>query len=981
MLLSVCDFKLIFTLTNQKKLIFSFLPAEIIGFSVEPFMMQELPDKSFSYDAIKVSSKLLNNHDYQFSEKEVELVKICEQIRLSNIHRKFRSPKVKEAQFASFLKETPEIERSLRAFVDKQIVHMLTAMHGEKVYMRKKASDFAADNPLLVEKDPAEIVYHFHKHADGIQYFITLKHRQKELKLNHKDQSYILSDNPCYLRVGKQVFHFNEQTDGKKLSPFIQKDQLEVPAKMEKSFVESFMLRVLNKQTCKLKGFTIEHPSVQMQVHLDLLQDIAGDPCLQLSFFYGKKRALPEDSWKHYYQLGSDKNPEHLLFIERESEQEAKCLKRLLSFGLILKKGGSLHLPDADATLENYLDLLRLLEAENKYHISGMWKAHRLNTKKPDLQIKVKSSEDWFDIHAVVKLGNLEIPFVALRENILSNNPYYLLPDGSTLLIPKEWMNKTYDLFKFSTNEEGLRIEKHHQALLSGHPIFGEAIKPHLNEMGKMAYSMEQIPAALIPSHLQATLRPYQKAGYDWLMHLQGLQLGACLADDMGLGKTLQVIALLSKFYEGKSVKKTKNAQLSLFDFPNHSAGHALPSLVIVTPSLLHNWVAELQKFAPQLHFSVYDNRLKNRELFNFSDAQIVLSTYGIVRNDISLLQAQQFAYIILDESQLIKNVRSLSFQAVKKLHAQHRIVLTGTPVENSLTDLWSQLTFLNPGLLGSYRFFKSEFVQPIEKQGDDAQLEKLRKIIQPFILRRTKEEVAKDLPALSHHVIYSEMAEEQKKLYEEVKSFYRNQILERIAALGVQGSQMTILKGLTELRLIANHPSMTGKDLSSGKFEDVIAKLDLLLQEKKKVLVFSQFVRHLDLFQAYYEKQGVALNRITGAVKNRKEQIKEFNEGGDARIFLISLRAGGVGLNLTASEHVFLLDPWWNPAVEDQAIARAHRIGQRKKVFSYRFISKDSIEEKIRSLQERKTWLADEIINNNPLRRLDAAQIEELFG
>lgn len=947
---------------------------------VEPFMMQELPDGSFSYDAVKVNARLLTNHDYQFSDEEIDLIKTCELTYPVNILKKFRPPKVKEANFTSFLKETPELERSLRVFVDKQIAHLLNQLQGEKVYMRNKVSDFAADQALMVEKLVSDIVYHFRKHAEGITYFITVRHLQKELNL-HRQASQILSEKPCYLRVGKQIFHFDAAMDGKKIYPFIQKEQLQVPAAMAQKFIESFMLRVLNQQACTLQGFTVLEGSHQMRAHLDLAQDLEGNPILQLSFMYGKKRTLPDDTWKKHYQQTPGKSSGELMLFQRDKEREKSFITLLQSHDLSLQKGGTVKYSKPHTSLENYVEMLRIVEQEKKFIISSIWKTYHFNTLNPELEIKVKSNEDWFDLHAVVKLGDLEIPFAALKENILSNNPYFLLPDGSTMLIPKEWMKKTHDLFKFSVVDDKLRIEKHHQSLLIGHPLFGEAIKPHLDEKGKMAYTVEQIPPAPMPLQLQATLRPYQKIGYDWLMHLQSLELGACLADDMGLGKTLQVIAVLSKYYEGKSSLSKGNSQLSLFDALDEEREQAPPSLVIVTPSLVHNWVAELQKFAPNLRFAVYDHRMKNRETFRFDSAQIIISTYGIVRNDIALFQLQSFAYLILDESQLIKNARSLSFQAVKKLHGRHRIVLTGTPVENSLTDLWSQLTFLNPGLLGSYHFFKSEFVQSIEKQGNKEQLEKLRKIIRPFILRRTKEEVAQDLPTLSQHVIYSEMAEDQKKLYEEVKSFYRNQILERIAQVGVQQSQMTILKGLTELRLIANHPKLAGKETSSGKFDDVIAKLELLLQDKKKVLVFSQFVKHLDLFQAYFQQKNVAIYRITGVVKDRKQQIKEFNKAKGAAIFLISLRAGGVGLNLTASEHVFLLDPWWNPAVEDQAIARAHRIGQRQKVFSYRFISKDSIEEKIRSMQERKTWLADEIINNNPLRGLDAGQIADLFA
>jgi SNF2 family DNA or RNA helicase len=356
------------------------------------------------------------------------------------------------------------------------------------------------------------------------------------------------------------------------------------------------------------------------------------------------------------------------------------------------------------------------------------------------------------------------------------------------------------------------------------------------------------------------------------------------------------------------------------------------------------------------------------------------------------MLRQIEFWYIILDESQLIKNPQSKLFRAVKQLKSKHRLVLTGTPIENSLVDLWAQLSFLNDGLLGNLPYFKEEYAIPIEKNGSTQQEEKLQKIISPFILRRTKEMVARDLPSLTEQIYYCEMSEEQKSLYEEKKSEIRNMILDNITRMGTDKSRFVILKGLMQLRLLSNHPrlylgddseELNTKVIPSGKFEEVVRNLENLKAEGHKVLVYSQFVKHLRLFKEYFEANGHDYSILTGQTINdeRQKVIKEFQEDPEKNFFLITLKAGGVGLNLTAAEYVFLLDPWWNPAVENQAISRAHRIGQERKVFSYKFITRDTIEEKIMQLQSRKSELASLFINNNnPLRFFTKETIVKLM-
>ncbi len=471
-----------------------------------------------------------------------------------------------------------------------------------------------------------------------------------------------------------------------------------------------------------------------------------------------------------------------------------------------------------------------------------------------------------------------------------------------------------------------------------------------------------------LPAGFKGELRPYQKAGFNWLMFLNQYRFGGCLADDMGLGKTVQTLAML----QAQKEIAEKN-------------GVAKPvSLLVMPTSLLYNWEMEAHKFTPKLKILIYNktNRIKNTAIFDYYD--IVLTSYGIVRLDIEILKQFYFHYVILDESQAIKNPESAISQLVRELKSKFRLVLTGTPIENSTLDLWSQLSFINGGLLGNQLFFQKEFLQPIEKNQDVSKLQKLQTIIKPFVLRRHKSQVAKDLPDKEEHIHYSEMSETQEKKYEEIKSHYRNQILDLIEKQGLAQSQLIVLQGLTKLRQVANHPRMIeeGYEGDSGKLRDVVHKLETVLSEKHKVLIFSQFVKHLVIIRQELEKRNIRYAYLDGATKDRQEQVNLFQNNACIPVFLISLKAGGTGLNLTAADYVFLLDPWWNPAVEAQAIDRAHRIGQENKVLIYKFISKNTVEEKILLLQQSKTKLANDLITTEEsfVKQLTQTDIEHLL-
>jgi SNF2 family DNA or RNA helicase len=607
-----------------------------------------------------------------------------------------------------------------------------------------------------------------------------------------------------------------------------------------------------------------------------------------------------------------------------------------------------------------------------------------------EIELKTQERGDWFDIYAVVRFGEFIIPFIKLKKFILNDIREFELPNGEIAILPEEWFARYKGLIPLAKmTGDKLQFDKHHYFLLKNKLKEAvESVADHLS-----LFQSPEKSELSIPDNLKVQLRNYQFDGYFWMHQLQKNGFGGCLADDMGLGKTLQTLTLLLKLKREKTgviIRNpiTINGQLDLFaQQPDPVTVNFQPASLIVLPtSLVHNWDNEIRKFTPTLKVYKYAGSQRNKsvdlnQISSFYD--VILTTYGTVRNDIKTLSGTPFFYTILDESQFVKNPESKTYKAVMQLRATNRLVLTGTPIENSLSDLWAQMNFLNPGLLGSHIWFQKTFISAIEKNSDPEEQRMLQLLISPFILRRKKEEVARELPPLTEHVVFCPMAEEQEKLYEEAKSVIRNAILENIDNEGIKKSSFVVLQGLTKLRQLANHPSLLDKESEevSGKFEQMLSMLENLVAENHKVLIFSSFVTHLQLIEERIKQQNWRYSLLTGKTTDREKVIAQFQNDPENYIFLISLKAGGVGLNLTAAEYVFITDPWWNPASENQAISRAHRIGQQKNVFVYRFITENSIEEKIQVLKERKSSLADKFINsNNPFTEITREEIVELL-
>jgi SNF2 family DNA or RNA helicase len=672
----------------------------------------------------------------------------------------------------------------------------------------------------------------------------------------------------------------------------------------------------------------------------------------------------------------------------RDFAWEKECIKALEALGFFADDEINFS-PPTNGGSEKDGELYNMIESVNKtwpdlvvngFVIGGEHLAQRYNLKPVSIAISHRIDNDWFDLRAVVNIGDWEIPFIRFRRNILDGIREYELPDGTIAVLPEAWFTRFRSIFEFGhSSEDSLRIHKKHFSLLSD--TFDDKDCDGCGKLEKLL-TPDKIPVLEAPEGLNCEMREYQLEGLSWLHWLQSANLGGCLADDMGLGKTIQTLALLQHNVENLQPGSNRVAaeNTRLFEDP----GQKFTSLIIVPASLIYNWENEIKRFTPHLKVYSHIGNQRKKSAAYFQCFDIILSSYHTVRQDIEIISTFHFHYVILDESQVIKNPGSMIFKTVIRLRSDYKLVLTGTPVENSLTDLWTQLNFVNPGLLGNLSFFRREFAKPIEKLRDDDKELQLRKIIKPFILRRTKEMVAKDLPSVTEQMLFCDMTEEQAKLYEEEKSAVRNSILKNIESTGMEKSAIVVLQGLMKLRQISNHPVMAYEDylFGSGKFETVLQNMESVVSEGHKILVFSSFVKHLDLYAEVFRKNRTRFSFLTGSSINREKIVNGFQLDPSNKIFLISLKAGGVGLNLTSADYVFILDPWWNPAAEVQALSRAHRIGQDKSVFVYRYISTNSIEEKIVRLQEKKSKLADTFIHsNNPLKDIDLSQILDIIG
>jgi SNF2 family DNA or RNA helicase len=974
------------TILNKKGKLFALILFQhrLWGSIILPYIIQKESNRGY-YKLLECLSPFPNIDTLgTLSSEEREVIKIINEYTDRSLFKLFSKDKtVKE-----FLENiTPEkLEKFIRPYIERRIYKCFSISRDENIpvyFQKTKAGTLHAEDLLYLSEEKAEPVFRFIRNEEQSTYNLSLESAGKLINLRESSID-IICMAPCLIRENHKILVVSD-VDGSKLKPFLVKENILIPKKSEVKYFSSFVLNAINNFKVEGLGFEIIEITPEKEAVLELETGLKGTPVLVLKYNYQGNIIYSNEPSISFTTF--EKEGDQFIFRKyyRDLEWEKQCRETLGGLGFFSEDDISFSAVSVDSMRKN--DLYSTIETINKYYSeilnSGFVLTSRLdlkyNLQHVSLEMSSQIINDWFDLRASVKIGEWEIPFSRFRKNILDGIREFKLPDESIFILPDTWFSKYKNIFEFGkSTDDSLKIHKQHFSLLSD--TFSEEGQKGLERLEQLLVP-DQIPVIQPPARFNCTMRQYQADGLNWLCFLQTSGLGGCLADDMGLGKTIQTIALLQHNRENLNPNKLPGniPELSLFNEPV-----TLTSLIIVPASLIYNWENEIRRFVPDMKVCSYKGNQRKKSTSYFQNFDIILSSYHTIRQDIELISSFSFHYIILDESQVIKNPASMLFRTVTRLKSEYKLVLTGTPIENSLTDLWTQLNFVNPGLLGDLAFFRREFAKPIEKLGDDEKEVKLRKIIQPFILRRSKEMVALDLPPVTDQTVYCDMTEEQYKVYDEEKSSVRNSILKSITSTGLEKSAIVVLQGLMKLRQLSNHPVMANEDyiFGSGKFETVLQDMESVIAEGHKILVFSSFVKHLDLYAEELRKKRIPFAMLTGASTNREKIVNSFQNDPSNKIFLISLKAGGVGLNLTAADYVFILDPWWNPASEMQALNRAHRIGQHKSVFVYRYITSNSIEEKIVRLQETKSKLADIFISsNNPLKDIDIKEILDIIG
>jgi len=960
--------------TKPCQIIYAIARHDFLSYVIEPHVVQLNPNGEFSFTHQRLFSNTAEEFVDCIDDTDRKLIKILEDIEQGNIIKKFYKKPIRPFEF--FAKVfNDQLFDTIRPKIEKKLVEALALLgsNNKQIYLMSKEG-YPAGRKVHIADEAATVLFHFRRSEEEIRYFPTIKYQGMRIEFMFKDAE-IICNHPAWMLLDDTLYYFDKEIEGKKLQPFLNKRFISIPKSSEQSYFEKFVAPLIEKHNVYAEGFTINTEKYDASAFIKPIYVEGGTSQLQLYFKYAGY-VFPYGDGRHV-SVRMERTGDDYLFhrIKRSVTWEKGKLAILEAMGLKTVSSLFQNLEVA-AHGEEDDHSYPVFEWLNQHHDELIEKGFEI--EQPDgqkryvfgntkIDLEISENNDWFDINAVVYFGPYRIPFIQLKNHILNHKKEFVLPSGEIAVIPQSWFSQYGNLLHFSEGGDELKLRKHHLGLVSDLSD-GEMAEVAMNRKLQKLSDFEETEDIPMPLNFAGSLRPYQKAGYNWFHFLKEYHFGGCLADDMGLGKTIQTLALLQKHKED-----------------TEATGSKATSLVIMPTSLIYNWLNEAKKFAPQLRLMVHTGAMRYKSAEVFANYDVVITTYGISRIDIEMFKAYYFDYVILDESQNIKNPSSKSFQSVKQLKSKFKLILSGTPVENSVNDLWTQMSFINPGLLGTQQFFQNEFVTPIEKKKDEDKARKLQAIIKPFVLRRTKEQVATELPPKTENLFYCQMSDEQADVYDKVKSEYRNELLRSIEDGTYAKTQIQVLQGLIKLRQIANHPAMIDADYEgdSGKFENVTHTLTNVLDGGHKVLIFSQFVKQLTIYREYFDKEGIPYVYLDGSTQNRGDVVKKFQEDVKTRVFLISIKAGGVGLNLTEADYVFILDPWWNPAVEQQAIDRTHRIGQTKNVFIYKFITKDTVEEKILALQQRKLSVARSLITTEEsfIKSLSADDIKEILG
>lgn len=925
----------------------------------------------------KASVEVLESFGIAFESLDSNTKKIltaCESLKLEYIFKKF-SAKVKSAKTIADLQKDSKIDFAIRQYLNfnlssfynlivKEQFPLSIDIGPEKDFYRSRVDT----NPLYFEP-----LIQFDKHSEGITYTLSLKENETVfLPMNSKID--ILLNEPGWLIINKKLGQLKD-LNTKKLQPFLTKKSIEIPSKLVDNFFKTFIPEIAKKIDIEATGFEVENRDKIISCAIQPVYDFFKN-CyyLNLYFDYNGYTFDAGKSKKTHSFVDFNASSEPKIIQFKRSPDETLYTEKLLELGLIKIKNELFGLNTAVETPDPYLNIQFIIDHKEELESLGFTienlklESKEIITENHTVLTSKETAGDWFDIKIIIKIGAYTINFSEIIPNIKSKERLFLLPDGNYFLIPLEWFSKYSSLAKLAKTENGnLLLRKSNFAAL-------DTITEIKNEVIQKA---EYVSSEL----LKATLRPYQIDGVKWLLGHHNSNLGACLADDMGLGKTLQTLAVLVAVQEQLGFT-TKTTNFDLFANETTIEREPLKALIVLPSSLVFNWYNESAKFTPHFSKLQYVGNDRKQLASRLASTDLIFTSYSIIHRDISILEKYDFRYLILDESQYIKNKDSKIFKAINKIDTAHKMALSGTPIENSLDDLWSQMQFINPDILGSYNFFAANFKIPIEKKQDENILSELKNLVQPYILRRTKEQVLKDLPELSEQIYYCTMDPEQEKLYEKEKSKARNFLLKTD---GSSPDKISIINTLMKLRQLSNHPKMVDQDseIDSGKYIAVTNYLETLVKGKQKAIIFSSFVTNLSFYTDWCKENKIEYCEITGETPahKREQQVKLFQEKENPLLFFISLKAGGVGLNITKASYVLFLDPWWNPFAEKQGVGRAHRIGQLNKVNVIRFISKNTVEEKIIKLQENKKLLSDSLLEESYINDEIEANLEYILN
>lgn len=873
-----------------------------------------------------------------------------------------------------------------------QQFYQLLLIHPHPVCLDAAQKPVLRHHLLKIISPGGQAVLHLKKLSGTLDYRLQLTHPDGRA-VQPRQLKVLTLTTPAWVAVQGHLVSF-AGISGKMITPFLHKDVLQVDQAHEKTWFHQFLRKNIDRDAQVIsEGFELEEQQTLQATRLTIVKHLFENKLLLKAHF-----EYPEMTFENGDGISIRSKiiiPEEeaaavrIIKTIRQPDAEQQAIAHLLSLGLVAHD--HLFFWPAGDNLAALVDFL--IQQTDNLANAGIYcplnhpeTDQRISTDPARVETMASAVDDWFEVQVMVNIGTYQFSFKTFAPYIKEGKTEFVLPDDTVFLIPAPWFTRYREVAEFLlsqdtlTEDEPLRVHKTHTGLLNALELSSPKTltDPHLQPLST-AWAGREL--------LQAALRPYQLQGVQFILQVWQSELGVCLADDMGLGKTLQAIAVLAH-YKSQQKKKiagpvhhtTAAVQLNLFeeDFTEPTLS-SLKALIVVPAALIYNWTAELTRFCAALSVYVHLGPCRKNTLQSLVDADICLTSYHTLREDSSLFTALTWDFTIIDESQTIKNRDAEISKTIRQLKSKHRLALSGTPVENSLADVWALFNFLNPPLFGSFPSFQRQYLWRIERDGDQQVKTRLRDYLAPYVLRRRKQEVAPELPQLSRQVMLVTMAEAQNDLYDRTKSALRNQIL----GLDQDPSfSFNALQALLRLRQLACHPALTGHaDMPSSKMEAVLDQYQLIRAQGSKVLIFSSFEQHVLLYKHWLEAEGHPYAWISGRVSaaERAREVQRFQEQPDVQVFLITLRAGGTGLNLTAAEYVFLLDPWWNPQAEEQAIARAHRIGQDKPVHSMRFITRNTVEEKILHLQAHKLHLGAGLIDDE-LPPFTREELRELF-